>query len=131
MAKLKLQGEEFELCCKLRVAFLIQKANNHKPYAEVFAGISTMTLEKQIETIYIAFKEQNPEKALELSGSKFQEVLLDESNLSYVLEALTGIIEGIMYHGMTEEEIETKKAKDQEALEKSQPGMKSSGTVTE
>lgn len=114
MATLKFQGEEVELSTKLRVAFKIEKAHNHKPYMEVFKNVGTLSLEKQIEILWLAFKEENPEKALVLNIAKFQDELLDTSNLSYILEALTGVIEGIMYHGMTEEEIEEKKMQNLE-----------------
>ena len=114
MAKIKFQGEEYELSSKLKVAFLIQKAFNHKPYTEVFRDIGNLGIERQIEIIWLAFKEENPEVALGLNLAKFQEGLFEDSNVTYIYEALTGVIEGIMYHGMSEEEIEEKKMEGQE-----------------
>lgn len=116
MSKIKFQGEEYELSSKLKVAFLIQKAFNHKPYTEVFREVGTLGIDRQIEIIWLAFKEENPEVAIGLSLTKFQEGLFEESNVTYIYEALTGVIEGIMYHGMSEEEIEEKKMEGQGEL---------------
>lgn len=116
MSKIKFQGEEYELSSKLKVAFLIQKAFNHKPYTEVFREVGTLGIDRQIEIIWLAFREENPEVAIGLSLTKFQEGLFEESNVTYIYEALTGVIEGIMYHGMSEEEIEEKKMEGQGEL---------------
>jgi hypothetical protein len=128
MASVLLRGIEYDLSAKLRVAFLIQKANNHKPYSEVFKTIGSAPLEKQIEVIYLAFQVENPDKAKEIDQQQFLNILLDDSNLTSILELMGAVIEGIMYNGLSEEEIEEKKAKNQEAARnlKSLPGTRSS-----
>lgn len=131
--KFMFRGQEFELCTKLRVAFLVQKAHNHQPYTQVFSNMSNMPIEKQLELLWISFREANAEYVLSqgLTLGAFQDELLDESNLTYVLEALTGVVEGIMYHGMSEEEIEIKKAQSLEMEQNTNlVGGKSSDGVT-
>lgn len=128
MAQITFKGETFELSTKLRVAFLIQKAHNHTPYTEVFNKVNGMAIEKQIEILWISFKTENEDYVTRegLTLQAFQNEIFENSNLVYMLEAIGDIVEGIMYHGMSEEEIETKKAQSLEEASKNPVGEKSS-----
>lgn len=130
MPQIKFQGEQYELSTKLRVAFLVQKAHQNKPYTDVFSQVGTMAIEKQIEILWLAFREANSEYILanNITAAKFMDNLLDESNLTYILEALTEVIEGIMFYGMSEEEVEEKK---RQSLEEERRGQMSSGSGIE
>lgn len=126
MATLKIFGEDFELSTKLRVAYKLQEANNHKPYTKIFEDLGEMPLEKQIQFVWISFNIANPNMmSITTPGAimkeqEFRDAVLDgETNLDDLLEAMKKIIDGIMYQGKTEEEIaqiKKEKASRQEAI---------------
>ena len=91
-----INGQEYELSTRLRVAYKVQGCHNHKPYAEIFKGIGTMTLEQQIEVLYEAFKDANPSMVLTLKKQEFMDYYLDNFKLKQVMDQLEGVIEGIM-----------------------------------
>ena len=91
-----LNGIEYPLNTTLRVAFEAQKANNHKPYIEVFKNIESMMLEKQIEILYLAFRLANPEAAKTYPQQMFLDYYLENFTLKQVMDQLTGVISRIM-----------------------------------
>lgn len=97
-----INGVEYSLDTTLRVAYMAQGANNHKPYSEVFQSIGDMMLEKQIEILYLAFKVANPEFAKEFTQSMFLNYYLEHYNLKEVMDQLQGVIKGVL--GSNDEE---------------------------
>lgn len=91
-----IDGQEYELSTKLRVAYLVQGQHNHKAYADVFKDIGDMTVEDQIGIIYCAFTVANPEAAFKYTRKVFQDYYLDNFNLKDLLDQLQSIIKGIM-----------------------------------
>lgn len=91
-----IDGKEYPLATTLRVAYIIQGQNNHKPYTEVFQGIDKMPVENQVDMIYAAFKCANPVIAAEMSCNKFRDYFLDHMNLKDLMDLLQGLVEGIM-----------------------------------
>lgn len=104
MLSTEINGSNYELSTKLRVAYEIQGCHNHKPYAEVFKGVGEMSIEEQIEILFVAFKIANPDVATTFNKKMFQEYYLENYKLKDVMEQLKGVINGIM----GEEEEETK-----------------------
>lgn len=96
MTKTIINGTEYELSNRLRVAFKIQGCHNHKPYAEVFKSIGEMPLEDQIEIIYESFKDANPNVIPSMSKQDFLNYYLDNFNLKQVMSQLQSIVVGIM-----------------------------------
>lgn len=90
-----INGREYSLATNLRVAYELQGCNNHKPYTEVFKEIGDMTLEKQLEMLYVAFKVANPDVALTLSKNDFCNYYYDHYNLGDMMNQLQGVIRGI------------------------------------
>lgn len=97
-----IDGNDFSLSTKLRVAYKVQGQHAHKPYTEIFRNAGDMTIEEQIGIIYASFAIENPEKARELTQSKFCDYVLDNLNLMEVMELIKGIIRGIS--GKSDEE---------------------------
>lgn len=97
-----INGKQFLLSSRLRVAYKIQGMNNHKPYTEVFKDMGEQTLEKQIELLYAAFADANPDYAREMNQQKFLDYYLDNYTLSDVMEQLRCVIEGIMGKSLDE-----------------------------
>ena len=98
-----INNAEYELSTSLRVAYEIQGCHNHKPYAEVFKNIGEMSLEQQIEVLFVAFKIANPEIALTFNKKAFQNYYLDNYKLKQVMDQLQGVIKGIMGEDFDEE----------------------------
>lgn len=121
MAVIAINGKEYTLSDKLRVAYKLQEVNNHRPYTEVFKGLGEMPLEKQIEFIWIAFNLANPDaESLVTEGKKmtqkeFQDYCMDNLGLSIIMDLIQQIMDGIMYTGLSPDEKEKKR---QEAEEK-------------
>lgn len=97
-----INGTEYELSHKLRVAYMIQDQHNHKPYTEVFKEMASMTLENQIKILYAAFsienKAENPKtKRIEpiMTAQEFLDYYLDNFTLTDVMDQLQSVIKGI------------------------------------
>lgn len=105
MLKTTINGTEYELSTRLRVAFRVQGCHNHKPYADVFKSIGEMSLEDQIEIIFESFKDANPSVAGSMNKQEFLNYYLDNFKLKQVMDQLQGIIKGIM--GDESEDVET------------------------
>ena len=85
MVTMNINGTEYQLASTLRVAYKLQGMHNHKPYSEIFSGLGSMLLEKQIGVLYCAFNMANPNV---LSAQDFQDYVLDNMNLKEVMELL-------------------------------------------
>lgn len=91
-----MNGKEYELSTKLRVAYKIQGDNAHKPYTKIFSEIGDMTLEKQIELLYAAFSVGNPEDAKFITKQQFLDYYLDNYDLGTVMSQLEELVNGIL-----------------------------------
>lgn len=91
-----INGKDYSLSTKLRVAYKVQGQNGHKPYAEIFQQIDSMTLEQQIDILYVAFEIENPNEAKFITRQIFLDHYLDNCSLGIVMEQLKGIISGIL-----------------------------------
>lgn len=98
MANVMFKGTEYPLATTLRVAYRIQGQHNHKPYAQIFESIGSMTLEDQIGMIYEAFLcgSRFDLNVQNIKRNEFLEDFLDNYNLSDMMEMLQAIIEGIV-----------------------------------
>ena len=92
---INLNGKEYPLSTKLRVAYLVQGQHNHKPYAEIFKGMGEMCVEHQIGIVFASFKCANKEDTM-FDKNVFTEYMLDNYDLKQLMDMLQGIIEGIM-----------------------------------
>lgn len=90
-----INGTEYELSTKLIVAYQIQGCHNHKPYLEIFQDVAKMTLERQIEILFVAFRVANPEVAKTFNQTAFLNYYLENFNLKQVMSQLQDVIRGI------------------------------------
>lgn len=90
-----INGQEFELSTKLIVAYKVQGCHNHKPYLEIFQEVAKMTLERQIEILFVAFQVANPEVAKTFNQTAFLNYYLENFNLKLVMKQLQAVIKGI------------------------------------
>lgn len=93
---------EYPLDTTLRVAYKVQGMNDRKPYSKVFSELGDMTLEKQIEILYIAFQIANPETAKTIPQIQFLNYYLEHYTLKDVMQQLQSVIKGVL--GEDEEE---------------------------
>lgn len=91
-----INGVEYPLDTTLRVAYHVQGMNNHKPYSKVFEELGDMTLEKQIEILYVAFRIANPEVAKTFTQLMFFNYYIENFNLKEVMAQLKGVIKGVL-----------------------------------
>ena len=94
---------EYALATTLRVAYKIQGQHNHESYLDVFNKLGEMPIEQQIGIIYASFAVANPSEATFITQQSFLDYCLDNYDLSYVMETIQGIIEGIVGKKITEE----------------------------
>lgn len=105
MATIKINGNEYTLACNLRVAYELQGQHNHKPYSQILASVGDMTLEQQIDILYLAFKVGNPEMAKTFTREMFRIYILDaeEFNTTVLMELITDVIAGILGKDLRED----------------------------
>ena len=96
MTTVKIQGQEYELACTLRVAYKVQGQHNHKPYTEVFRNIGDMHIEDQIGILYAAFECANPSEVFKIKRQDFLDSYLDTYNIKTMMHHIQEVIKGIM-----------------------------------
>lgn len=97
-----IDGTEYPLATTLRVAYMVQGENNHKPYSKVFSDLGDMPIEAQIGILYCAFKVANPNVLM--TKQHFLDYYLDNMNIKQIMEQLKVLIQAIT--GVSDEEIE-------------------------
>lgn len=96
-AKVTINGIEYSLATNLRVAYQVQGKNNHAPYTKIFSEIGDMTLEKQIEILYVAFQVANPVVAAQdIPQIVFLNHYLDHSTAKEIMDQLKAVVKGIL-----------------------------------
>lgn len=90
---LKLGTKEYPLATTLRVAYVLQGMNGHKPYLDIFKEIGTLTLEKQVEFLYAAYSVAATTEIM--SKEEFLNECLDNLTLAEIMKYISKIVEGI------------------------------------
>jgi hypothetical protein len=108
--KFVFKGAEYDISTKLDVAFAIQKAYDHEPYLQVLGSVDQMDLEEQIKLLYTAFNYRNPGVC---TLKEFSDDFIDTGNVELLIEKIGELTEGVMYHGLSPEQIAEKKAQRQ------------------
>lgn len=111
-----INGTEYELSTKLRVAYKVQGQNGHKPYSEVFSQLDSMPIEKQIAILYCAFEVANPDQVKEVTSQKFLDWYLDNYDVSTIMDQLQDVIGGILGQDL-KAEAEKKKGASEDTAE--------------
>ena len=91
--ELTIGTDTYPMATTLRVAYVLQGMNNHKPYLDIFQEIDKMTIEKQIEFLYAAYTVASTGETM--SKSDFLNLCLDNLDLSEIMEGIKNIIKGI------------------------------------
>ena len=104
MATIILNGIEYTLASNLRVAYELQGQHNHKSYTQILSSVDEMTIEQQLDMIYIAFKVKNPDDAKTFTKEMFRKYILDsdEFNVTTIMTIISDIIAGILGQDLSE-----------------------------
>lgn len=85
--------KKYELSTSLRVAYVLQGMNNHKPYLEIFQNLDKMAIEQQIKFLYAAYSVAAKDAVMD--EDMFINECLDNLTLQEVLGAVQQLISGI------------------------------------
>lgn len=119
--ELKLGNRTCYCSTTLRVVYEIQKEKNFKSLQETLQSLNQLTTDDQINLIYTAYKcDKNNTEFLDKES--FINTLLDTCGIYKLTEISTGIVEGLLFSGLSTEEAESKKAE----IQKIQVGTTSS-----
>lgn len=119
--ELKLGNRTCYCATTLRVVYSIQKEKNFKTFQETLNSLNQLDTDEQINLIYTAYKcDKNNTEFLD--KETFINELLDNCGVYKLTEISTTIVEGLLFSGLSTEEIESKKVE----IQKIQAGMISS-----
>lgn len=104
MTTININGTEYNLAGNLRVAYMLQNQHNHEAYSKILARVGEMTLEEQINVLYVAFKVANPKVAETFTNEMFKQYILDheEFNAMVLLNKIKAVISGILGKDLSE-----------------------------
>ena len=105
----------------LRVVYFIQKEKGHSTFQETLNSLNQLTTDDQINLIYTAYKCDKNNKEF-LDKETFTDMLLDSCGVYKLTEIATEIVDGLLFSGLSTEEIASKKVEIQKIL----AGMNSS-----
>lgn len=113
---LRLKGESYELSTSLRVVYALRDIAHAGSLQEAIASISKLDLDGQLDLLYASYKAANREDANLLSKSAFVDKILDNFGIFAITNAINELTDGLLYSGLTPEEIASKKATVEAAI---------------
>lgn len=108
MVELRIDNEKLSLATTLRVAYSLRDITGAKNLQEAIASIAHMDSEQQLELLYASYKAANKEAAM--PKGEFIDKVLDNVGIFALADAINAIAEGLLYSGLSKEEVESKKA---------------------
>lgn len=114
MVKLRIGNEELSLATTLRVAYALRDICGAKNLQGAISAIAQMDSEQQLELLYAAYKAANKENPMR--KEEFLDKVLDNLGVFAIADAVGEVAEGLLYSGLTPEEVESKKAMVEKTL---------------
>lgn len=108
--KLHVKDKDYELSTSLRVVYALRDISRANSLQEAIGSISKLDLDGQLELLYAAYKAANGKNADCVSKSDFIDDLLDNLGIFAITNAINKLADGLLYSGLSQEEIESKKA---------------------
>ena len=127
--KLKLGEKEYELSTSLRVVYSLKELTGAKNLQEAMSSISHLDLDGQMRLLYSAYKAGSGRQGMIISQEAFTDAVLDNLGVFALTEVVNKLTDGLLYSGLSPEEIESKKAQAEIAMKEA--GVASSATVTD
>ena len=130
MVKITLKNEQLELATSLRVAFALRDMCGAKNLQEAIQSISGLDIEGRIDLMYAAYRAGSGKDIVKYTKEEFKEAILDEFGLFALTNVINQLMDGILYSGMSEEEIAAKKLEVEKEVQKQTVGEISSDEAT-
>ena len=108
--KLHIKDKDYELSTSLRVVYALRDISHADSLQEAIGSISKLDLDGQLELLYAAYKAANSKNADCVSKNDFIDNLLDNLGIFAITNAINTLADGLLYSGLSQEEIESKKA---------------------
>ena len=108
--KLHIKDKDYELSTSLRVVYALRDISHANSLQEAIGSISKLDLDGQLELLYAAYKAANSKNADCVSKADFIDDVLDNLGIFAITNAINALADGLLYSGLSKEEIESKKA---------------------
>lgn len=108
--KLHIKDKDYELSTSLRVVYALRDISHADSLQEAIGSISKLDLDGQLELLYAAYKAANSKNANCVSKADFIDDVLDNLGIFAITNAINALADGLLYSGLSKEEIESKKA---------------------
>lgn len=106
---LHLKEKDYELSTSLRVVYALRDISHAKNLQEAINSISSLDLDGQLELLYAAYKAGEGKGENAVSKQKFIDDVLDTLGIFAITNAINSLADGLLYSGLTPEEIAAKK----------------------
>ena len=108
--KLHIKDRDYELSTSLRVVYALRDISHANSLQEAIGSITRLDLDGQLELLYASYKAANSKNADCVSKEDFTDDVLDNLGIFAITNAINNLADGLLYSGLSEEEIESKKA---------------------
>ena len=106
---LHLKEKDYELSTSLRVVYALRDISHAKNLQEAINSISSLDLDGQLELLYAAYKAGEGKGDNAVPKQKFIDDVLDTLGIFAITNAINALADGLLYSGLTPEEIASKK----------------------
>lgn len=107
--KLHIKDKDYELSTSLRVVYALRDISHAKNLQEAINSISGLDLDGQLELLYAAYKAGEGKGDNAVSKQEFINDVLDTFGIFAITNAINELADGLLYSGLTPEEIASKK----------------------
>lgn len=128
MVQLKMNGKTYELATSLRVVYALKDLTKAKTLQEAINSIGQLDMDGQLELLFAAYKAGGGKNDNTITKEEFMDTLIDTQGVFAIADTVNKIADGLLYSGMTPEEVALKKAEMEKQI---QAGAASSGKVTD
>lgn len=108
--RLRIKDKDYELSTSLRVVYALRDISHANSLQEAIGAISKLDLDGQLELLYAAYKAANSKNTDCVSKSDFIDEVIDNLGIFAITNAINALADGLLYSGLSPEEIESKKA---------------------
>ena len=125
MVTIKTKQGTYELSTSLKTVYALKDIAGAKTLQEAMSCLKNLDFDGQLDLIYAAFKATNPEMVVKKSD--FINDILESNGVYALTNVISKITDGILYAGLSDEELAAKKAEAEAAVQgQKQAGQSSS-----
>ena len=116
MLQLTLGTRSYGLATSLRVVYALRDISHANDLQEAIASISKLDLDGQCSLLYAAYKAGDGKNDTTMTKEAFVDAILDNLGIFAISDAINKLTEGLLYSGLSPEEVSTKKAQMTEVV---------------